>query len=334
MTMTTPPPFPLPADEEQRVRELERYGIIGSESDEHFDRLVTLASSILDTPMAAISLVAADRQWFLSSKGMEVRETPREVSFCTHAILQEEVLVVSDTHKDEYFCSNPLVTSSPHIRFYAGAPLRTPHGHNIGTLCVIDRKPHHLSSDQIRQLQLLADQVMRELDLRRLRHVCPVTGLATRKIFLAICDREFKRARREHQPLSLLCFDIDNFRQINIRWGHHEGDEVLADLCRLSRQFLRDQDFAGRLGDGEFALLFVGLDHEQAETLAEQLRVAVTRMKGIYTHSDFHLHISGGLSSMSPSDRSFDDLLRRADQAMELAKNNGRNQIALLLDGF
>jgi diguanylate cyclase (GGDEF)-like protein len=198
---------------------------------------------------------------------------------------------------------------------------------------VIDRKPAEPSSDQVRQLQLIADLVMRELELRRLCHVCPVTGLTTRKTFLSICEQEFSRARTEGTPLSLLCFDIDNFRQINNRWGHHRGDEVLADLCHLSLQFLRDKDLAGRIGDGEFALLFVGLSHEQVHPIAEQLRLSVMRMKGVHSHSDFHLHISGGLSSMCPADGSFSDLLRRADQAMELAKNNGRNQIAILLNG-
>lgn len=334
MTSSQTPPYPLPADEEQRLRELERYGIVGAGSDEHFDRLVTLASSLFASPVAAISLVEADRQWFLASKGLNVCETPREVSFCAHAILHDDVLVVSDARADERFRSNPLVTSDPHIRFYAGAPLRTPHGHALGTLCVIDQKPQEPSEEQLRQLTLVAELVMRELELRRLRHICPITGLTTRKTFLAIGEREFRRARHERNPLSLLCFDIDNFRQINNRWGHHEGDKVLADLCHLALHQLRDQDFAGRLGDGEFALLFVGLDHGQAQAAAEHVRLAVKKMKGIHSHSDVQLHISGGVSTLCPSDRSFGDLLRRADQAMELAKNNGRDQIALLLHGL
>lgn len=323
---------PVPADEEQRLRELERYGVIGTASDQHFDRIVTLASAILGTPMAAISLVDADRQWFLARKGIALSETPREISFCAHAITGDALLVVPDAQADERFRANPLVTSEPHLRFYAGTPLTTPQGHKLGTLCTLDQQPRHPSEAQLDQLRLLGEQVMRELELRRLSHICPVTGLSNRKTFLAIGEQEFERARKDGDPLSLLCFDIDNFRQINIRWGHHRGDEVLFDLCKLAKGFLREEDFAGRLGDGEFALLFVGLGHQEALAIGEGLREAVAHMGGIHVHSDVHLHISGGLTSLEPQDGNFGDLVRRASQAMDLAKINGRNQIAILLE--
>ena len=327
-------PYPIPEDEEQRLRALERYGVLGTHGDEHFDRLVQLASLILETPIAAISLVADDRQWFLSGKGLPVSQTPRNVAFCAHTIAADEVMVVPDALEDERFMANPLVLEEPGVRFYAGAPLRTSTGHNIGTICAIDRKPRQPSQDQITQLKLLADLVMRELELRRLAHVCPVTGVCNRRTFLDIGEREFRRARREGHPLSLFCFDIDNFRQINNRWGHHGGDRVLAELCHLSRGFLREQDEAGRLGDGEFALLFVDLSHEEALALAESLRVAVTQMGEVQLHSDYKLHISGGLTSMGRHDTAFVEVLRRADQAMDLAKGNGRDQVATILDGL
>jgi diguanylate cyclase (GGDEF)-like protein len=256
------------------------------------------------------------------------------VAFCAHAIAGDGVLVVPDALEDERFRGNPLVTAEPKIRFYAGAPLTTPEGHNLGTLCAIDLRPRRLTEDQIRQLGLLADQVMREMDLRRQAHLCPVTGLSTRRTFLEIGRREFARARQEKHPLSLLCFDIDNFRQINSRWGHHSGDQVLFDLCRLARQFLREQDFAGRLGDGEFALLFVDAPEEEALAASEGLREAVTKMGGVHRHSDYKLHISGGLTSVASSDRRFEDTLQRAERAMEVAKNNGRNQVVMLLENI
>jgi diguanylate cyclase (GGDEF)-like protein len=324
------PAYPIPADEEQRLRDLERHGVIGMESDEHFDRLVELASSILDMPIAVISLVDTDRQWFLARKGVDVRETPREMAFCAHAIAGDQVLMVPDARLDERFRSNPLVLAEPHIRFYAGAPLRSPDGHNLGTLCVIDREPRQLSEAQLHQLELLAELVIRELELRLLSHLCPVTGLPMRRRFLTIGEREFERARREEHPLALFCFDIDNFRQINHRWGHHAGDQVLYDLACLARSFLREQDYAGRLGDGEFALLLVDTDADQALAVAEGLRQAVTAMPGVHTRSDVQLHISGGLTGLSGSDRHFSDLLLRADRALELAQGNGRNQIACL----
>jgi diguanylate cyclase (GGDEF)-like protein len=331
--MASYPAYPVPADEEQRLRDLERYGILEADTDEHFERILDLTAAIFQTPIVAISLVEADRQWFLARRGIEVRESPREMAFCAHAIVHDEVMVVPDARVDERFRSNPLVFADPHIRFYAGAPLHTTEGHNLGTLCVIDREPRDLGPQQRELLQRLAQLAMRELELRRLAHLCPVTGLPTRHTFLSIGEREFDRARRDQHPLSLLLFDVDNLRLINNRWGHAAGDQVLTDVVQLARTFLQDQDFAARLGDGEFALLLVGIERDQAMALADGLRTAVAHLSGVHTHSDFHLHISGGLTVLSPADRRFTDLIQRSERALELAKGNGRNQIASLYDG-
>jgi diguanylate cyclase (GGDEF)-like protein len=329
--MAAYPAYPLPSDELQRLRDLERFGLADLSSDEHFERIVALARTVFHVPMAAISLVEADRQRFLASAGLDVSETPRSMAFCAHAIADNDVLVVPDALGDERFAANPLVLGPPHIRFYAGAPLRTPEGHNLGTLCVIDRQPQQPDPLQIHQLQWLAELAMRELELRRHSHLCPVTGLPTRPAFFSIGAREFLRARQEGHPLALLLFDIDNFRQINLRWGHAAGDEVLADLCRLGASFLREEDYAARLGDEEFALLLVAVEPDAAMALAEALRHAVTHMGGVFRHSDYHLCISGGLTVLSPGDQCFADVVNRAEQALQLAKGNGRNQIASLL---
>jgi diguanylate cyclase (GGDEF)-like protein len=330
--MASYPAFPVPSDEDQRLRDLERYGLLEADSDEHFERILDLTAALFRTPIVALSLVEADRQWFLASRGLDVRETPREMAFCAHAIVHDEVMVVPDARADERFRSNPLVFADPHIRFYAGAPLQTPEGHNLGTLCVIDREPRDISPEQRALLQRLAQLAMRELELRRLAHLCPVTGLPTRHTFLTIGEREFARARRDHRPLSLLLFDVDNLRLINNRWGHAAGDRVLADLVQLARTFLQEQDFAARVGDGAFALLLVDIAADPAMALAEALRTAVTHMPGVHTHSDFRLHISGGLTALAPQDQGFPDLILRAERALELAKGNGRDQVASLFD--
>lgn len=334
MACTLPTPYPIPADEPLRLRDLERHAI-GLASDPHFERLVDLAASLFEAPMVAISLVDAERQWFLASRGLGgLRETPRSTAFCAHAIAGTGVMVVPDARSDERFRANPLVQGPPNIRFYAGAPLHSPDGHNLGTLCVLDTTPRSpLDPNGQQQLQWLADLVMRELELRRLALQCPVTGLPNRPTFLMIGEREFQRARSEGRPLALLLFDVDNFRQINSRWGHAAGDRLLSDLCDLCRSFLREQDYAGRLGDGEFALLLVNRDAQDALQEAEALRLAVTRLPGVHSHSDFTLHISGGLTGLGSDDRSFEDLLHRAVQALHLAKSNGRNQIARLMAG-
>jgi anti-sigma regulatory factor (Ser/Thr protein kinase) len=153
--------------ETRRLQELRSYRILDSDPEKQFDELSLLASYICETPIALISLVDADRQWFKARTGLDVTETPRDLAFCAHAIKQEELFVVPDTREDERFRDNPLVVGDPKIRFYAGAPLITPGGNALGTLCVIDREPRELSPEQKEALEALRNQAVAQLILRR-----------------------------------------------------------------------------------------------------------------------------------------------------------------------
>jgi PAS domain S-box-containing protein len=160
-------PATAPQNEPERLGALREYEILDTEAEEKFDDLTLLARHICDTPIALISFVDADRQWFKSRIGLTTSQTPRAVSFCGHAILEEDVMVVPDTAADERFADNPMVTGAPGIRFYAGAPLLTSTGYALGTLCVIDRKPRELTAEQLDALRALARQVVAQLELRR-----------------------------------------------------------------------------------------------------------------------------------------------------------------------
>jgi signal transduction histidine kinase len=157
----------IPDDDARRVEALRDYRILDSAPEETFDNITQLATELLGMPIALVSLVDDRRQWFKSRVGLEPSETPREDAFCGHAIWQREPLQVPDATRDPRFDHNPLVVGSPHIRFYCGVPLRTPQGHGLGTLCVIDRVPRELSADQLAVLRRLARQVELELELRR-----------------------------------------------------------------------------------------------------------------------------------------------------------------------
>ncbi len=158
---------PKPKNEVQRIKILWQYDVLDTLPEAMFDELTRLAALLCDAPIALISLVDEDRQWFKSKVGVSLGETSRDVSMCAHAILKKKLFVVPDATKDRRFKDNPLVVSSPKIRFYAGAPLIAPGGHALGTLCVIDTKPRQLTSSQKEALALLSRHVMTLLEHRR-----------------------------------------------------------------------------------------------------------------------------------------------------------------------
>ena len=158
---------PLPQNEDERLAELLSYDVLDTEAEQLFDDLTVLASQICETPIALISLIDPNRQWFKSRVGLDAEETSRDIAFCSHAILQDDVFEIPNATLDPRFHDNPLVTGAPDIRFYAGAPLITPSGHAIGTLCAIDSKPRKLTETQKASLQTLSKSVVAHLELKR-----------------------------------------------------------------------------------------------------------------------------------------------------------------------
>jgi two-component system NtrC family sensor kinase len=158
-------------DDRARVAALEKYAILDTEPEQAFDDLTLLASFICKTPIAMVSLIDEDRQWFKSKIGLAASETPRDVAFCSVAIQQPEVMVVPDTLKDERFCNNPFVTAEPKIRFYAGAPLVNEDGYALGTLCVVDKTPREFNDEQKEALKALSRLVLAQLEFRRNLHL-------------------------------------------------------------------------------------------------------------------------------------------------------------------
>jgi len=158
---------PKPANESARLEVLRQFEILDTDPEESFDDLTRLAAYVCHTPIAVISLIDSQRQWFKSRVGLTPAETARDVSFCAHAITQSGPLVVRDALDDERFRENPMVLAEPYIRFYAGSPLISVEGYSLGTLCVIDRNPREITPEQIAALRILSHQVMTQLELRR-----------------------------------------------------------------------------------------------------------------------------------------------------------------------
>jgi two-component system, OmpR family, sensor histidine kinase VicK len=158
---------PIPFNEPERLATLRSCQILDTPSEEVFNDIIELAAGICGAPIAMISLVDSERQWFKAKLGISATETPRDIAFCAHAIMERDLFVIPDATADRRFATNPLVTTDPKIRFYAGAPLVTAEDHAVGTLCVIDRVPRQLSREQQKVLRLLARQVVELLELRR-----------------------------------------------------------------------------------------------------------------------------------------------------------------------
>ena len=158
---------PLPKNEAHRLNVLWQYDILDTVPEEVFDELAELAGHICEAPIALITLVDEKRQWFKARVGTSVKETSRDISFCAHAIMQNELFIIADASKDPRFKKNPMVVGQPKIRFYAGAPLKSPDGYALGTLCVVDSKPRILRDEQKKSLRILARHVETQLELRR-----------------------------------------------------------------------------------------------------------------------------------------------------------------------
>ena len=313
----------IPSNEETRLNKLRSLNILDTPAEERFDRLTRLSKRIFNVPIALVSLIDDNRQWFKSCQGLSVSETPRDISFCGHAILDDEIFMVTDTIKDERFADNPLVLGEPHIRFYAGCPLRSEDGSRLGTLCIIDQIPRTFYPDDLDELKSLAELVERELMLDSLAKMDNLTNILNRRGFITIAENSLNLCARHRISVSVVFLDLDKFKQINDSFGHSEGDKVLIKFAKSMKEVFRESDVIARLGGDEFALLLTGTTNEQAKEVIDRLEKSIQS----YNQSEkrgYDINFSEGIvtldlskeSSNVDQNLSIEALLDQADALM------------------
>jgi diguanylate cyclase (GGDEF)-like protein len=318
---------PIPADDARRVEALRRLRILDSAPEERFDRLTRLAKRLFKVPIALVGFVDKDRVWFKSRQGLDIEETPREQSFCAHAIMGDGIMVVPDAMDDERFADNPLVTGDPRIRFYAGRPVKTPDGAQMGTLCILDVNPRALTEEDELLLNDLAVLVEEEFRTLQLVTTDELTGITNRRGFKRIAFHTLALCRRLKRPAALVLLDLDHFKEVNDTLGHQAGDAVLKEFSQHLFRAFRDSDVVARLGGDEFCVLLSGTDEAQAKLPLRALQNQIDNAAALAPEKP-RISFSAGVAQYDPAQHgSVDELLHQADLRMYEQKRADRQGI-------
>jgi len=314
-----------PQDEEVRLKALRSLNVLDTPSEERFDRLARLAKRMFGVPIALVSLVDENRQWFKSCIGLNVSETPRDISFCGHAILGNEIFIIPDATKDERFSDNPLVLDEPYIRFYAGCPLRYQDGEKLGTLCIIDTEPRILNEEDLDALKDLAELAEHELMAVQLATLDDLTKISNRRGFIKLAQHSLDICARQNIPASFVFFDLNNFKLINDKFGHAEGDAALIAFSSQMKNTFRDSDVFGRLGGDEFAVLLTDTLIEPAEKTITRFRHSIERYNKD-SNRGYDISFSDGIVTIDHENKlSLESLLNEADSLMYEKKHDVPN---------
>jgi diguanylate cyclase (GGDEF)-like protein len=306
----------IPADEASRLATLKSLNVLDTPPEERFDRLTRLAKRMFRVPMALVSIVDENRQWFKSKDGLDAAETPRNISFCGHAILGDDIFLISNALADQRFADNPLVTGAPNIRFYAGCPLRSAGGVKVGTLCLLDDKPHEFDSDDASALRDLASMVEDELTAFQCSTTDELTRISNRRGFMELARYGLDFCARQAQPAALAFIDLDRFKPINDRFGHAEGDRALVAFAEAMRSTFRSTDLFARLGGDEFVVLLTSADKADAEAVMQKFS-AVLAAYNAEAGRGYDLAFSCGIVDFQPTiHQSIEDLLVQGDAQM------------------
>ena len=321
----------LPTDEVIRQGDVERLRLTTEPVEASFEQITRLLQTITEVPITAFSVLDNERQFFKSIQGLDVRETGRDISFCGHVILQDDIMVVENALEDDRFADNPLVTGDPGIRFYAGIPVRSPMGRKVGTICAIDRRARALSDQERAAMEDLRGVLEAELVMRSASITDPLTGLFNRRYFEQIVNYEWRRSLRECLPVALVLYDMDHFHSFNDAHGHAAGDAVLGQVAEALEQQSREQrHLLGRHGGEEFVAVMPLTHRVEAEGLANRARQAIAALAIPHPGSELGVvTVSAGIAIAETQQelrKGYEGLIQQAKRALREAKQAGRNR--------
>ncbi|WP_058534959.1 sensor domain-containing diguanylate cyclase [Legionella saoudiensis] len=271
-----------PKNELQRLQSLYNLQILDTMAEERFDRITRIAQGLFKVPIALVSLIDKDREWFKSKYGLHVQETPRPISFGAHTILQEEIMIVNDAQQDLRFKDNPLVTGEPNIRFYLGCPLQIEGQFNIGTLCLMNNivpQLNTLGHIDLNIVKELAAAVSKEFITNRYATTDSLTEISNRQGLLDIGKQILKLCNRYDKGLMLLYFDIIQLKSINREFGYDEGDNILKAFAQFLISNFRHSGAVARIEGDKFCVLCPGMLEENIPGVLKRLQSKLALLK-------------------------------------------------------
>jgi diguanylate cyclase (GGDEF)-like protein len=325
--------------------ELHTLDVFYTPLEERFERITRSARRLLKVPVAAVTILSRDKQWFKSVNGWAVSELPIKQSLCTWTVHDDQVTIIPDTRKDPRFAQHPLVIDKPRFRFYVGCPLRDKTGAATATFCVFDIKPRSFSAEDMQSLrdmsamaqqELLSDQLssaqaelVSKLGVARREALFdPLTRVWNRRGATPFLRTTLAKAEEDNTHVSVCAIDLDKFKHINDSYGHQAGDKVLSKLAALLVSSVRPEDIVCRYGGDEFILILPGVDGKRATQIAERARRIISESPIRTRDGDIYITISIGCASRNAGEHiSPEDLIRRADSALLSCKASGRNRV-------
>ena len=313
--------------------------------EERFERVTRLARRALAVPVAAVTFINAEKQWFKSVAGWTVTELTHDESLCPITIAAGGLTIIEDTGKDERTRKHPLVGGGPKFRFYAGMPLRDETNNAVGTFCVFDRKPHRMTRHDVETFEDLATLAQREIVSEQLRTVHsamaiklgaarreammdPLTRLWNRRGASVLLKSACDDADARGSTLAVALLDLDRFKRINDTYGHQVGDEVLRKTASRLIRSIRATDVSCRVGGDEFLLLLTDTDAAMAATIVERVRRTVIERPIATRQGSVPMSVSVGYTLRHPGDAvSVDELIERADRGLMRSKAEGRDRV-------